>query len=291
MRRSVRRRRPTGSPRCSGSTRSTAGSSSKREPTFANSRGCSRPSRRRLPPANGRPWALLVVIILLLTLFYVRSREGGGPAVIAATANTSANPFDRQSGAQAVQVSGGQPPAGREEQPQPIGQPAPLPANNGPYTYVATQANGKDPVAYDPCRPIHIVVNARTAPADGDRLFQKRPRRGERRNRTAVRHRRLDDRDPQRRSAHLSARPLSGSMGTGVGRVVRLVGVTESRRRHRGLRREQLVAVARRFGLRHRLRRPRWPRPPRHRSSRWRRGDPRDHRARARPPGRPRSRE
>ena len=115
--------------------------------------------------------ALLVVIILLLTLFYVRSREGGGPAV-SLDANTSANPFDRQSGAQAVQVSGGQPPAGREEQPQPIGQPASLPANNGPYTFVATQANGKDPVAYDPCRPIHIVVNARTAPADSDRLFQ-----------------------------------------------------------------------------------------------------------------------
>lgn len=27
------------------------------------------------------------------------------------------------------------------------------------------------PVAYDPCRPIHVVVNSRTAPAGGERLF------------------------------------------------------------------------------------------------------------------------
>ncbi len=124
-------------------------------------------------PRKRRPWALFVVIVMLITLFVVRSHEGGGPTASPSGGSQSqSNPFDHQSGSQAIQVSGGQPPAGGEEQPQPIGEPAPLPANNGPFTFVAMQSNGKDPVAYDPCRPIHVVVNARTAPPDGDRLFR-----------------------------------------------------------------------------------------------------------------------
>jgi hypothetical protein len=116
---------------------------------------------------------LFVLIILLITLFWVRSHEGGGSTASPSGASQSpTNPFDHPSGAQAFQVSGGQPPAGREEQLHPIGEPAPLPANSGPFAFVAMQSNGKDPVAYDPCRPIHVVVNARTQPADGDRLFR-----------------------------------------------------------------------------------------------------------------------
>ena len=105
--------------------------------------------------------------------------SGCGPARVAGdtassgdSGSTQTNPFDRQSGSQAFQVTGGQPPAGREEQAQPIGEPAPLPDNTGPFAFVATQANEKDPVAYDPCRPIHVVVNSRTAPPEGDQLFR-----------------------------------------------------------------------------------------------------------------------
>jgi hypothetical protein len=54
---------------------------------------------------------------------------------------------------------------------KPLGAP-PAPVASGRYAFVATATDG-DPVAYDPCRPIHYVVNSRTAPPDGSRLLRE----------------------------------------------------------------------------------------------------------------------
>ena len=63
------------------------------------------------------------------------------------------------------------PPPSVEQQPNPIGQPAPLPAAGGPYQFISVQPVSPDPVAYDPCRPLHLVVNPRTAPPEGAALL------------------------------------------------------------------------------------------------------------------------
>lgn len=63
------------------------------------------------------------------------------------------------------------PPPSAESQPDPLGVPAPLPDQDGPFTFTSLQPNGQDPVTYDPCRPIHVVVNSRTAPVGGTDLL------------------------------------------------------------------------------------------------------------------------
>jgi hypothetical protein len=71
-----------------------------------------------------------------------------------------------------VTLAGGVPPPSAEEQPVPIGRAPALPADRGPYRFARLQPSGSDPVAYDPCRPVHLVVNARAAPAEHDELLR-----------------------------------------------------------------------------------------------------------------------
>jgi len=128
------------------------------------------PALPRTTRSVRRPWALLVVALLLAGLFWVRSRESVGDG--APVGELTASPFDRAPGSGSVQVQGGQPPAGFEAAARPLGAPGPLPAEDGPYEFAATQPGSSAPVAYDPCRPIHVVVNGRTAPVGGDALFR-----------------------------------------------------------------------------------------------------------------------
>jgi hypothetical protein len=45
--------------------------------------------------------------------------------------------------------------------------------DRGGYRFIGTQRDGQTPVAYDPCRPLRYVVNARTAPPGVDALLQE----------------------------------------------------------------------------------------------------------------------
>lgn len=49
----------------------------------------------------------------------------------------------------------------------PIGTPSRIAVTPGPHRFMATQPGSSEPVAYDPCRPVRYVVNARTAPPGG----------------------------------------------------------------------------------------------------------------------------
>lgn len=62
------------------------------------------------------------------------------------------------------------PTPGGETQTTPLGRPAAIPDTTGTHRFVAVQPDGSTPVAYDPCREIHYVTNARTAPDEGDAL-------------------------------------------------------------------------------------------------------------------------
>jgi hypothetical protein len=53
----------------------------------------------------------------------------------------------------------------------PLGTPPRVPDNDAAYSF-ARVVDGR-PVSYDPCRPLHLVVNERTAPADADRMLDQ----------------------------------------------------------------------------------------------------------------------
>lgn len=78
-------------------------------------------------------------------------------------------------GGQATQQDSGDaagPPAGREEASKPLGVPGPVPAGDGKFEFIDVQpSNQRKPVAWDPCRPIHYVVNAAGEPADGQQVI------------------------------------------------------------------------------------------------------------------------
>jgi hypothetical protein len=62
-------------------------------------------------------------------------------------------------------------PVGTEASDVPLGAPAPLAATSDAYRFVKMRPDGEGPVAYDPCRQIHVAVNPRTAPSGGDALL------------------------------------------------------------------------------------------------------------------------
>ena len=115
-------------------------------------------------------WGVVVVGLLVLAFFWVRAQEGNQPDGNRAPMAEATRPIDDQPTRSAVRLEGGQPPPGVDAQLSPLGRPGPLPAEDGPYTFVATQSNGLDPVAYDPCRPIRVVMNSRTAPLGGNEV-------------------------------------------------------------------------------------------------------------------------
>jgi hypothetical protein len=66
------------------------------------------------------------------------------------------------------------PPPGIGEASQPLGVPAPVPAGNGRFEMLHYQPdNLRIPVAFDPCRPVHYVVNPAGAPPDGSAMIRR----------------------------------------------------------------------------------------------------------------------
>ena len=96
--------------------------------------------RRRPHRADLGRWAVVAVVATLIVFGASRDRGAGAP----------------------VELGGAlRPPAGVGSRPAPLGVP-PVIRSGGPHEFVHRQ-DGGDPVAYDPCRPIAIVVNDRTA--------------------------------------------------------------------------------------------------------------------------------
>ncbi|HSF26384.1 MAG TPA: matrixin family metalloprotease, partial [Actinomycetes bacterium] len=71
--------------------------------------------------------------------------------------------------AAAVRLHG--PPPGIDEATGPLGVPQPAPPGQGGFAFEATQADGRAPVTWDPCRPIRYVVHG-TAPAGAERVVE-----------------------------------------------------------------------------------------------------------------------
>jgi Matrixin/Protein of unknown function (DUF2510) len=109
---------------------------------------------------NGWPFiALAVLIAIVYAIPRLRGSHHGKTATSAPTTATTL-PADH-------------PPEPRTEALKPLGTPAPVPAGTGSYEVERHQPNSPNtPVAWDPCRPIHYVVNPAGAPPDGALLLQ-----------------------------------------------------------------------------------------------------------------------
>lgn len=64
------------------------------------------------------------------------------------------------------------PPLQRAESDSPLGV-VPFVDGSGPHTFMQLQPGSTDPVTYDPCRPIHVVINDRTAPPGTEVLVEE----------------------------------------------------------------------------------------------------------------------
>ena len=117
----------------------------------------------------GGQWQRFTVIVVMMAVFAglivwnARSSKG--------TSALGDSPFADATSGSVSQAD--RPPPGVGEADQPLGVPTPPPLESSSYHFIATQDGTEEPVAYDPCRAIHVVVNGRTEIAGGDQLLQQ----------------------------------------------------------------------------------------------------------------------
>ena len=111
-----------------------------------------------------KTFAIAVVAALLVSVW--ASWQRGSPE------EEEPRPVHEDALSYSIDLSGGTPPPPPDEQPTRIAPPAVPPSGGGPYEFLRRQPASADPVAYDPCQPVHVVVNPRTAPPQGDRLLR-----------------------------------------------------------------------------------------------------------------------
>jgi hypothetical protein len=130
------------------------------------------PRRRRGLRAGLR--ALVVLGLVLLTIG-AAVLVGPGPwAWSEATLDASLDAAPAVPSAPAAPTAApDRPTAGREEARFPRGTPLEPPPEGGPHGFVAVQADGVTPVAYDPCRPVHYVIRPDGAPDGGNEVVRE----------------------------------------------------------------------------------------------------------------------
>jgi hypothetical protein len=113
------------------------------------------PTRTRRRLHRARPLiGLLVLVALAVAIVQLRPDSGSD-------SGSSGSP----------QAAGLAPPPATDEAARPLGAPPPTPAGAGGYEFLVHQpSDPKVPVAFDPCRPVHYVVNPAGEPADGQQL-------------------------------------------------------------------------------------------------------------------------
>ena len=130
--------------------------------------------RRRAPGPSSSPrgrsrWSTVVVVVLITAWVGYRLSPWGPGDVrddpLIAQGPLSVSPSSVVPPAAEREV----PTPGIGEQATPIGLPPPVPAVGGSYAFLETQvdASGETvPIAWSPCRQIHVVVNPAGAPSD-----------------------------------------------------------------------------------------------------------------------------
>ncbi|WP_421119079.1 matrixin family metalloprotease [Aquihabitans daechungensis] len=107
---------------------------------------------------------LLASLLLFGAAVAVADRRGPSPSPWAAPAD---------GGTARLSVDGAWPTPAPATSTEPLGRPADPDASGGTHEFIATQPDGSGPVAYDPCRPIEIVVDERSAPPGGPEIVDR----------------------------------------------------------------------------------------------------------------------
>lgn len=107
----------------------------------------------------------------------LRENRRGVVAVVLLAAVTAGVWFLQNRGSDSTSSPGStaplnRPPPSEEEASKPLGTPRPVPAGTGDYQLMVTQpGDAATPAAFDPCRPIHYVINFDGAPSDASALI------------------------------------------------------------------------------------------------------------------------
>lgn len=117
--------------------------------------------RRRLPggPVGQRRVAMAIAVVPVAALI-LWARISPSAEVVKIALSTADLSGYRPSGTR-------YPPPDGDRSDHPLGTPPPVPAEHGDFAFSQLQEGSNEPVAWDPCRPVHLVVNTRTAPPDG----------------------------------------------------------------------------------------------------------------------------
>ncbi len=120
--------------------------------------------RRRRRRLRSRVVGLVVVAALVVTGVTL-NRVNGGSAVGSPSLHSGIDDLAAVSSSNTARPTP-TPGAG-----SPLGEPPAVPTRSGKYKFIAMQPSGAAPVAYDPCRPIHYVVNTANEPPGGQQLI------------------------------------------------------------------------------------------------------------------------
>lgn len=141
-------------------------------------------ARPQSAPSHRRPtwrWVLAVVLVVALclgTATLVDQQGFGGTTDLAepAAAPPTGDKSDKDaegSGSPMPDRIPGFPAPAEDVSETPLGVPLDPPAGGGPHAFLEFQTWGEEPVAYDPCRPIHYVVRPDNAPEGGETVIQE----------------------------------------------------------------------------------------------------------------------
>ncbi|WP_068401232.1 matrixin family metalloprotease [Kribbia dieselivorans] len=121
-----------------------------------------------------------VALVLVTAALYVRPLIfGTGPSVVGAAPAVGSDIFTfgnaaPLAGGKRTNTSGIWPPAPEDAATEPLGTPGPKPSSSTDFSFMGTVAGADGrPIAWDPCRPIHVVINNAQAPKGADRLLRE----------------------------------------------------------------------------------------------------------------------
>ena len=150
----------------------------------APKRPAPRPPRPRSAGRRRSPTAVTVAVVLLMVaaVLYVRPMIFGTPPGSVVVAGVPIPGSDVMNSTDLTPLTGGDPQdtsdiwpaAPADARPKPLAAPPPKLSASTDFTFMATAANrGAKPVTWDPCRPIHMVINDAQAPAGADQLLRE----------------------------------------------------------------------------------------------------------------------
>jgi hypothetical protein len=125
---------------------------------------------------------LTVALLVVASALYVRVSVFGTPTAGVVAAGVPVPGNDIPSWVNGARLTGPGPrdttsiwpPAPPDARARPLGTPGPSVSSSTAYVFMGTIAGaGGQPVSWDPCRPIHLVVNSAEAPPGADKLLRE----------------------------------------------------------------------------------------------------------------------